>query len=336
MAHAVKVLRSRAKREMGFYPYPGPPRHVRTTSPVRKRGTEMLGLSFESPLASGTPQNDVANARFFRRPGHDQGCPIVLLPGLFGERLSFWDPTAISLARRGFPTLLVGLPFLFERRPPGASRVSHYVSIDPSISLPTYEQAVADTRASLDWLIGWSEDNNRHARSSPPAVVGVSIGAFVSIITCAMEPRFRRLVAIFAGGDLDRIISEGSYGERVFGELRRYGITDKDRQRARLEYERYLDEVKKAHHPLDVKPTFHYFLFDPLTYAHHLRQLPILMFEAAVDPIVPHAATDRLWEALGKPEMCRLWGTHYIGGVWRPYVARRIARFLSRKNPERP
>lgn len=313
----------------GRYPYPGPPQSTQTSVVPTGRGIDVIRVSFDSPLPSGEPCNDVVTARFFSPASSAVGQPVVLLPGLFGRRLSFWDSMARSLARRGFPVLLVGLPYLFERRPEGTPRGYPFICVDPARALPAYEQAVADVRASVDWLL---DRQGRGGQSAAPALLGVSLGAFISVIASAMEPRLRGLVLMFGGGDLDRVVSGGTYGFRVRRQLRDLSITEEKRRRARLEYDSYLRAVREAEHPLDVRPAFEYFLFDPLTYAHHIRNRPILMINAALDPIVPRTAARALWEGLGRPQSALMWGTHWGGGPWRGYVARRIARFLSTMN----
>jgi hypothetical protein len=111
--------------------------------------------------------------------------------------------------------------------------------------------------------------------------------------------------------------------------LRDNSISEERRRAARLEYDAYLSAVRAAEHPLEVRPAFEYFLFDPLTYAHHIGNRHILMINAALDPIVPRAAARSLWEGLGRPQSAVMWGTHWGGGPWRGYVATRISRFLS-------
>ncbi|MBN2566210.1 MAG: hypothetical protein JXB46_10920, partial [Candidatus Eisenbacteria bacterium] len=224
------------------------------------------------------------------------------------------------------------LPFLFERRPHEYARGHPYLSIDAPSSLRAYEQAVAETRAWAEWLLARTD----RPSVGSPALVGVSLGAFIAVITCAMDPRIRRLVTVFGGGDLDTVVSRGIYGLRVTRELKRRGITSEDRRRARAEYDAYLRRVRQAVHPLEVEPAFQYFLFDPLTYAHQLRHTPTLMINAALDPIVPRLSALRLRAALDGAESCLLWGTHWTGGPWRFYVARRIDRFLSTPDEARP
>lgn len=240
----------------------------------------------------------------------------------------------MTLASSGFPTLLVALPFLCERVPTGQPRGYAYMSTEGEVALPAYEQAVSDIRAALDWLLTRPEcTRDRRPELPGPAVVGVSFGALVAVIAAALEPRFESLVTILAGGDLDIIVFRGAYHTTVPGELRQAEIKLEARRRARDIYEDYIKEVRRAPHPLAVQAAFHFYLFDPLTFASHLRNRPALMINGRFDPIIPRLAVEQLWLELGKPEISWLWGTHWAGGPWKPFVVRRIARFLKGLGP---
>jgi pimeloyl-ACP methyl ester carboxylesterase len=294
----------------------------------------MVETRFASPLPSGHPENDTVTMRFFRGRGRAQGQPIVFLHGYGASRLMMWESFAWAMASRGFPTLLLCLPYLCERAPRGVPRGYAYMSTVGDIALPAYEQAVADTRAALDWLLGRSEHAGGDRTETPgPCVMGVSLGALIAVIAAALETRFESLVSVLGGGDLDIIVFKGMYQTTVPDELKQAHIGIENRRRARLAYQEYLDEVRGADHPLDVSAAFHFFLFDPLTFAHHLRETPVLMVNGRFDPIIPREAASQLWLELGKPEISWFWGTHWAGGPWMPFVTGRIARFLRSTGP---
>jgi pimeloyl-ACP methyl ester carboxylesterase len=327
--------RREARRRFGrhlerhsYYPYPGPPPDFEV-GPTRRRGSvDATDICFQSVLPSGIAENDRVTARLFRGPPSRSGRPVVFLHGLGVPRLSAWDSLAAGMAARGFPTLLVGLPYTCERTPHGERRGHAYLSIEADTALPAYEQAVADARSGLDWLLSGPPCLRGGAEFEGATLLGLSLGAFVAVMAAAMEPRFDSLVCVFGGGDLDAVVFRGTYAPLIRRQLDRAGITLENRRRARLEYEEYLERVRGAAHPLDVEAPFHYFLFDPLTFAHHLRERPVLLISALLDPIVPPEASRRLRLELGRPESSLLWGTHWAGGPWRPFVQARIARFL--------
>jgi pimeloyl-ACP methyl ester carboxylesterase len=331
------VDRERFRRHLdraGFYPYPGPPDRYEESGEVRRGRVRMIETRFASRLPSGYPENDTAVMRFFRHPRRAEGQPIVLLHGYGAARLTMWESLAGAMAFRGFPTLLLCLPYLCERAPESMPRGYAYMSTAGDIALPAYEQAVADTRAALDWLLSRSPCAGGTRGAGPgPCVAGVSLGALIAVIAAGMEPRFASVVSVLGGGDLDIIVFRGMYQTTVPEELRQAHVGIENRRRARRAYQEYLEEVRKAKHPLDVSAAFHFFLFDPLTFAHHLRKTPALMLNGLFDPIIPREAVKQLWLELGKPEIAWFWGTHWAGGPWMPFVSGRIARFLRSTGP---
>jgi pimeloyl-ACP methyl ester carboxylesterase len=328
----VDIDRARFERHLGrseYYPYPGAPGDWRV-GPTRRPGrVRVISLQFSSPLPSGRPENDTVRARFFMRPGRTEGAPVVFVHGFGASRLRFWDTFPRSLAVRGFPTLAVCLPYLCERATRGERPGYAYMSTSAERALPAYEQAVADIRASLDWLLNESPlASERGPDAPPPAIIGVSLGALIAVISAGMEPRFGGLVPMLGGGDLDIIVFKGKYRTPVGRELEDAHIRLENRRNARRIYQEYLQEVRSAAHPLDVTAPLHFFLFDPLTFASHLRTKPVLMLNARYDPLIPRAAARQLWLELGKPPLSWFWGTHWTGGPWKPYTLLRVTRFL--------
>lgn len=326
------IDRERFERHLGraeFYPYPGPPGDWRVEDTRWPGRVRVSRLWFTSALPSGRPSNDTVRARLFLRPGRAEGPPVVFVHGFGAWRLGFWDTFPRSLAVRGFPTLSVCLPFLCERATEGERPGYAYMSTSAEKALPAYEQAVADIRASLDWLLTVSPlARERGPDSPPPAIIGVSLGALIAVIAASMEPRFGGLISMLGGGDLDIIVFKGAYRTPVERELKDAHMQLENRRNARRIYQTYLEEVRSAAHPLDVTPAFHFFLFDPLTFASHLRTRPALMLNARYDPLIPRAATRQLWLELGKPPLSWFWGTHWTGGPWKPYTLSLVTRFL--------
>ena len=317
-----------------FYPYPGPVSDARVVADRRRGALRVVDVNFRSPLPCGLPRCDVVMGRLFLREDAASGPAVVFLHGFGARRLGFWDSQPATLALRGFPTLLICLPHMCERVSRGRRAGYQYTSTHAGVALPAYEQAVADVRAGLDWLLAESPLASRRQAAGPgPAVMGVSLGAFVAVIAAALEPRFGSVVPLLGGGDLDIIVFRGGYRTPVRRELREAKIRLRNRRNARRIYEKYLNQVRRAASPLDATPAFHFFLFDPLTFASSLRSKPALMMNAILDPIIPREAANQLWLELGRPEISWFWGTHWTGGPWKPFVTARLVRFLSGLGP---
>lgn len=323
------------ERRGAYYPYAGPPSRYEV-SPDRARGRlRVREVRFRSVLPSGLPENDRVVARLQWMPGRTGRQPIVFLHGFGFSRLGSWESVPGAYAFRGHPSLALCLPHLCERAAGGRATGNPYTSTDPAAALPAYEQAVADVRACLDWLLMQPEcaPGGAGTETPGPAIMGVSFGALVSVIAAALEPRFQSVVSLLGGGDLDVIVFRGAYRTGVQRQLDDARVSLEARRRARLLYQDYLEEVRRASHPLEVPAPFHFYLFDPLTFASHLRSRPALLMNARFDPVMPRAAAEQLWLELGSPEISWFWGTHIVSGPWRGYVTRRVARFLAARRP---
>ena len=318
-----------------FYPYSGPQNPIGRPGERRRGLLRVREVQLPSPLPSGSPGNDAFTARLLFRPDVEARQPVVFLHGFGFSLLRSWESIPAAFAARGHPSVILCLPHLCERarvdRPPG----HHYTSTNAETALPAYEQAVADTRAALDWALEQPECAS--VASDPdmpgPAVVGVSFGALVAVIAAALESRFESLVSLLGGADLEIIVFRGSYRTGIERQLRDAKIGIEQRRTARAMYEEYLDRVRAATRPLDVPAPFHFYLFDPLTFAPHLRERPALLMNARFDPVMPRSAAEQLRLELGCPEASWFWGTHLVAGPWLPYVARRVTRYLAARRP---
>ena len=334
------VDRERFERHLSrseFYRYDGPPEDVELVNRERRGALDVTDFRFMSVLPSGNAVNDVVTCRLFApRGAPDTSRPVVFLHGLGLSRLSMWDSFVAALARKGLPTLMVNLPYTCERRPPGMRRGFSYTSTDSDVALPAYEQAVADVRSSLDLLLSGSyELPVWTGQEVEPAIVGVSLGSFIGVIAAALDRRFRNLVCVLGGADLEIVVFRGSYRMIVKRQLDQAGVRLENRRRARAVYRDYLERVRESEHPLDVPAPYHFFLFDPLTFASHLRSRPALLINAHLDPIIPRSSARQLWLEMGKPDARWYLGTHWAGGPWRPLVTGWIAGFLAGLEPGR-
>jgi len=93
-------------------------------------------------------------------------------------------------------------------------------------------------------------------------------------------------------------------------------------------YFQYLDQVTEEGFE-QVNPPQRGFLIDALTYAHLLRNRPLLMINARRDEVIPREATLDFWKASGQPAISWFPGGHATIWLWYPLIKRKISRFLS-------
>jgi hypothetical protein len=70
---------------------------------------------------------------------------------------------------------------------------------------------------------------------------------------------------------------------------------------------------------------------DPLKLAEYIDARNILMFIARFDRVVPRKCGDRLWEAIGKPEVIYLFSGHYSSFLYSPYAETESLQFFKEK-----
>ena len=149
------------------------------SAPPRKQLKESYAsfLRFTSPVASGYPENNVMNARWFPARGRRA---VVVLPQ--------WNADGIShngLCRifnmLGISALRVSMPYHDVRRPAGLTRADYAVSANIGRTVDSVRQGIADIRSCLDWL-----QLRGYTRLG---IVGTSLGSCYAFIAAAHDPR---------------------------------------------------------------------------------------------------------------------------------------------------
>ncbi len=69
-------------------------------------------------------------------------------------------------------------------------------------------------------------------------------------------------------------------------------------------------------------------LFDPLTFAHLIKQRKVLMINARFDPVIPRKSTMKLWHALGEPPIIWLPSTHITSCIFQGLIMKKTIEFL--------
>jgi hypothetical protein len=68
-----------------------------------------------------------------------------------------------------------------------------------------------------------------------------------------------------------------------------------------------------------------------LKLAKYIDARNVLMYIASFDRVVPRECGDRLWEAIGKPEVIYLFSGHYSSVLYLPYAETRSLSFFKKK-----
>lgn len=242
--------------------------------------------TFPSPLPTGDAVNDRVTVRAFL-PGDRPGPypTIVLLHYLGAGDDRFERRAAARLARRGFASVLVHLPYHLERTPAG--RRSGELAVVPDVARlrMTLAQSVLDVRRTLDWIQTRPEFQSREI-----GIAGVSLGAIIAAGVAGTDPRVNPCAFLLGGIDVAHLLWNSSRVSAQRDALRGQGWTE----------ERVSGVLR------DVEP------------ATYLRPQPgrlSLVLRAQFDTVVPSRCTETLITALGDPSVVTL-ATGHFGGVF--------------------
>jgi len=181
-----------------------------------------------------------------------------------------------------------------------------------------YRISVIDVRQVIDWAETRAELNKEQM-----GVIGISFGGFISAIAMGIDSRIRAGVLVASGGNLEKIAFMSKTLPKRWG----FRHTEAEFTTQQQRYSRYLNEVAEKGIET-VNPPERGFLIDAMTYAHLLRNRPLLLISARWDEVIPREATLDFWKASGKPAISWFPGGHATIWLWYPLLKRKILRFL--------
>lgn len=263
--------------------------------------------------------NEDGNVRGeYFQPRNAKNAPLAIVIHGWGDRSTIpCRLLARSLVKRGLAAFILYLIFHTSRMP--ETMAGHMPYLNTEDWFEGYRASVIEVRQVIDWANSRPELDRERI-----AVLGISLGGFVSEIAMALDERIKAGVFMVAGGNSE-IITWKTKSEAI---VKGHGCTQAECREIRSRYPQYLSEV--AEKGVDnVVPLFHCFLTDALTFAPYLQERPVLMLNAKWDKTVPTEATLNFWEACNKPAIRWLPGSHVTFWLWYPVIAREITRFLS-------
>ena len=253
--------------------------------------------TFPSALVSGIPENDTVPLRILMPPNATGPVPVVLVTHYWGASdLRAERALAEDLVGHGVAAAILTLPYHLSRTPPG--RRSGELAIVPNAPniRETLTQAVLDVRRSMDFL-----DSRPEFTKAPRGLAGTSLGALVTALSYAVEPRVTHAALILGGVDFAGIIWNSSRTIPQRDRLRGGGTT--------------LAKLREELAPVE-----------PLTYLPREAPGTTFVISAKYDTVVPGANSGALVKALGEPLRLRIDTGHY-GGI---FVQRRVLREVGR------
>jgi esterase/lipase len=263
-------------------------------------------------------ENNTVFGEYFQ-PRYANHTPLAILIHGMGDRsIMPCRFLARTLVKKGIACFILYLVFHSSRMPEVLKNRLHLLT--PEEWFEGYQVSVTDVRRIIDWANSRPEINENLI-----AVVGISLGGFISSIVMGVDKRIKAGIFLVSGGNSEKITWEN----RNEGVRKVCICTEAEcHQIHNSYYPQYLADVAEKGFE-NVTPIKGCFQTDPLTFAIYLRKSPILMINALWDEAIPKQATLDFWEACDKPDIVWLPGTHVTIWLWYPIIERKIANFLT-------
>ncbi len=169
-----------------------------------------------------------------------------------------------------------------------------------------FRQTVLDNRQALDFLV-----TRQEVDANKLGCLGLSLGGIKASLLAGVDERLKCCVFGLAGGSIaDITVSSGE--KKIKESVKKFvkdDVTPED-----------------IHTELSDK-----IMTDPLKLAEYIDARNVLMFIASFDRVVPRKCGDRLWEAIGKPEVIYLFSGHYTSFLYLPYAEATSLSFFKKK-----
>jgi len=274
-------------------------------------------VDFPTAYVADNEENNVVLGEYFQ-PRNDSRSPLAIITHGWGDRSAIpCRLLARTLAKKGIAAFILYLVFHTSRMP--ETMKSHLPYITNEEWYEGYCASVIEVRQIIDWASSRPELDKERI-----AVLGISLGGFVSEIAMGVDKRIKAGVFMVAGGNSEKI----TWNTRNEAIIKGHGCTEAECREVRSHYPQYLAETAEKGFG-NVAPFKDCFLTDALTFAPYLRERPVLMLNALWDRTIPKEATLDFWEACHKPSIVWLPGTHITFWLWYPVIARKITGFLS-------
>ena len=255
-------------------------------------------LRFPSPLDSPDPVNNTVHAEYFQPRGEGRRSGVIVLH-ILGADFALSRYLAARLADQGVAALFVKLPYYGERRPQDDAR---FLSTDLNRSVFAMRQAVCDIRRAASWLQSRPEIDPKRL-----GITGISLGGIMSALSAGVDSRFSRAALLLAGGNLAEILWSMPEAKRYRAAWIAAGGT-------------------KATLEAITRP------YDPLRFAHNLRDRDVLMIAGRVDEVVPPPCTEELWRTAGRPPLIWYDCGHYSAVGYLLPAIRETVHFFTTKD----
>ena len=209
---------------------------------------EIYEHTYQSPIKSKWPQNNVGKVRYYQASGDSA---VIVLPQR-GGGCNFAQIVASYLKTNGISAYEVETPLHGSRFPSGIKSISELnLGLDDSKLM--FNQAVTETRGLIDLI-----------QEQKIGVCGISLGAVYASIVYGTDSRVSSACLVMAGGNIADMLFESNDG--FISALRKYVIANKINGH----------ELRELLEPIE-----------PCNYTNPDKSGNLFMINASLDKVVP-------------------------------------------------
>jgi dienelactone hydrolase len=263
-----------------------------------------FSASYPSAFKSDFAKNDVVAMRVLLPRDVPKPKIVVILHYWGAPDLRVERSLAIELNNQGIGAAIMTLPYHLSRTPLGKVSGAMAITSDPNRMEATMTQAVMDVRRGMDFI------EKQPICGDLLGIYGTSLGAIVSSLSYAVDPRIKNAVFLLGGVDLASIIWNSSKVVGIKDELKTNGWS-LEKLRERL---------------VSVEPS---------TYLPKKSPGKTLIVRAQYDTVIPPNSTDQLIKLLPKSSIITLDTGHYGGIFVQGRLLRETANFFHAVADER-
>jgi hypothetical protein len=301
---------------MNPYDYPGGEPNFTVAVEKANSNWSRSSVKFVTAGPALHDESRIARGEYFQPLRASNASLAIIMHGLGDHSVIPCKLLARSLVNRGIACLLLYSVFHTSRMPEDMRRRAPVFTSEEWFE--GYRISVIEVRQVADWACSRQEINHEQI-----AVVGISLGGFISAVAMGVEERLRAGVFITMGGNAEIL----TWKSKTDTFRKSHNCTEEECREVHTQYPQYLAQVAEKGFA-NVTPLKQCFLTDAMTFGHSLRGRPILMINALWDKYIPKQATLEFWEECAKPAIIWLPAGH--AGIWAlyPLISKRVGRFL--------
>lgn len=172
---------------------------------------------FPSPVTTPHPENNFVRGRHWQAKNERQNLTVIGIDGLVQLNCGWFRALADGLSNQGIDVAMIDAPYNHWRTPKGYRTGQLILGGDIDHLFSVCRQAILDLRTTIRTL---------HNQGQRVGLVGISYGAWMSLMATVLEPELEFVMALAPPVDIGKILTEG--GTLVRAIRRNIGFIDLD------------------------------------------------------------------------------------------------------------